>query len=157
MRVSLGIFNANFGLISVCVNAEGFCGWLLFSFSESMLMNAPKSGCRPGVMQWVSAFILWLESCAESLLKSQTARDALICANSTAGVSFSVFQTAYYMQVFDANASMPCIVVFKMCIVKVSPLVMKEHWLKEKQYRRGQCERKATRCSWNTLQVLPAV
>lgn len=40
MRVSFGIFNANFGLISVCVNAEGFCGWLLFSFSESMFMNA---------------------------------------------------------------------------------------------------------------------
>lgn len=40
MRVSFGIFNANFGLISVCVNAEGFCGWLLFSFSESMFKNA---------------------------------------------------------------------------------------------------------------------
>lgn len=90
MRVSLGIFNANSGLISVCVNTGGFCGWLLFSFSESMFMNVQKQAAGLALMQWVSAFILWLESCAESLLKSQTAWDALIC-NSTAGVSFSIW------------------------------------------------------------------
>lgn len=50
IHVSVGIFNVNFGAISVCVNALGFCGRLLFRFYERMFMNAQKCSCkiRPG-------------------------------------------------------------------------------------------------------------
>ncbi len=53
---------------------------------------------------------------------------------------------------------MPCIVAFKNVHCQSfsfgSTTVMKEHWLKEKQYRRGQCERKATGCRVRQKQQL---
>lgn len=46
IHVSVGIFNVNFGVLSVCVNALGFCGRLLFRFCERMFMNAQKCSCK---------------------------------------------------------------------------------------------------------------
>ncbi len=105
MRVSFGIFNANFGFDKCLCKCWGILRLTSFQLLWKHVYECPKSGCRPGVMQWVSAFILWLESCAESLLKSQTVWDALICANSTAGVSFSVWTFFSHCRIY---ASMWC-------------------------------------------------